>query len=361
MQKILYISPIDWDWIKQRPQFLAEALAEAYEVHVLYRKQFNRRGLRRSARDRKLRLYSYRTLPSVFGRSRTLAAVSAGIQSKKYGEVLARVEPDWVWLTHPSQAGLLEAAPPAKLVYDCMDDYMLLGCTEETREELARQERMICGQADLVFASSMELAERLRKRYGLSGKLFLIRNGCPEAGVSAAPSASKRSKRFRLLYFGTISDWFDFDLIQRSLERFPNIEYELVGPRQTKAFSHDRCRYRGTLPHEQLWRCASAADCLVMPFINCEMVRAVDPVKMYEYISFQRNILCLSYPETQRFRPFASLYSGAEEYLLRLGELLEDNRLKYTAEQAADFLARNSWRQRAGQAAELMEGHRAIG
>lgn len=357
MRKILYLSPVDWDWIKQRPQFLAEALSVAYEVHVLYRKQFNRRGLRRSASERDVLLHSYRTLPSACNRSRTLASVNAWIGKKSFEKALKQVKPDWIWLTHPSQFAFLVGEPSAKLVYDCMDDYLLLGCADKLRDELTERERLLCDQAELVFASSFELMKRLERRYGLKQKLYLIRNGCcaAETPVRTEPAAEQK-KRFRLVYFGTISDWFDFDLLRLSLERFPCIEYELVGPMQAKkAFSHERIRYCGSVPHEELRGCAEKADCLIMPFLKTGMIEAVDPVKMYEYISFRRNILCLSYSETQRFRPFASLYSGAEEYLEKLGALLKDNRLKYSNEQAEAFLAENSWRQRAGQIVELMK------
>jgi len=34
--KILYLMHVDWEWIKQRPQFIAEGLSKFYDVHVFF-------------------------------------------------------------------------------------------------------------------------------------------------------------------------------------------------------------------------------------------------------------------------------------------------------------------------------------
>ena len=39
MKKILYFMGVDWYWIKQRPQILAEYLAQDYDVTVVYIKE----------------------------------------------------------------------------------------------------------------------------------------------------------------------------------------------------------------------------------------------------------------------------------------------------------------------------------
>ena len=39
MKKILYLMGIDWYWIKQRPQIIAEMLDRDYDVTVAYYKE----------------------------------------------------------------------------------------------------------------------------------------------------------------------------------------------------------------------------------------------------------------------------------------------------------------------------------
>ena len=36
---------VEWNWIKQRPHFIAEGLSKNHHVEVLYRYWYNRKGL----------------------------------------------------------------------------------------------------------------------------------------------------------------------------------------------------------------------------------------------------------------------------------------------------------------------------
>lgn len=44
METIIYIMHIDWNWIKQRPQFIAEGLSNKYKIEVFYKYSFKRRN-----------------------------------------------------------------------------------------------------------------------------------------------------------------------------------------------------------------------------------------------------------------------------------------------------------------------------
>lgn len=41
--RILYVSNVDWNWIKQRQQFLAEALSQKNKVEVIYQYKYGQR------------------------------------------------------------------------------------------------------------------------------------------------------------------------------------------------------------------------------------------------------------------------------------------------------------------------------
>ena len=38
---------VDWDWIKQRPHFIAEGLATKNEIKVIYQYRYQRDGLQK--------------------------------------------------------------------------------------------------------------------------------------------------------------------------------------------------------------------------------------------------------------------------------------------------------------------------
>ena len=49
----------------------------------------------------------------------------------------------------------------------------------------------------------------------------------------------------------------------------------------------------------------------MMPFILNELIESVDPVKLYEYINFEKNIICIKYDEILRFKDFVYFYNTA--------------------------------------------------
>ena len=42
---MVYVMNVDWNWIKQRPHFIAELLNDKFEVHVMYQHRYRRKGL----------------------------------------------------------------------------------------------------------------------------------------------------------------------------------------------------------------------------------------------------------------------------------------------------------------------------
>ena len=45
---LLYLMGIQWNWIKQRPHYIAEGLAERYNLVTLSKKEINRRKRQRA-------------------------------------------------------------------------------------------------------------------------------------------------------------------------------------------------------------------------------------------------------------------------------------------------------------------------
>ena len=93
-----------------------------------------------------------------------------------------------------------------------------------------------------------------------------------------------------------------------------------------------------------------------MPFKINEIVEAVDPVKLYEYINFNKNILSIKYKEIERFEEFVYFYTNYEEFKGNLERLIKNNTLKYSDEARRRFLKDNSWGKRVEMIEELLNG-----
>ena len=106
MQKIVYFCPVDWRWIKQRPQFLAEQLQRYGEVSVIYPWRNRRKGLQKKM-ETTVRVHPYFALPT-FGSSVPVVENFNHIIGKKQIAYRLRVEkPQILWLTMPWQIDLI--------------------------------------------------------------------------------------------------------------------------------------------------------------------------------------------------------------------------------------------------------------
>ena len=359
MQKIVYFCPVDWRWIKQRPQFLAEQLQRYGEVSVIYPWRNRRKGLQKKT-EASVRLHPYFALPT-FGRSVPVVENFNHIIGKKQIAYRLRVEkPQILWLTMPWQVDLIPQNAGCPIVYDCMDDYAAISMQAGGRQRIQQQEAKLVRKASLIFVSSLHLMDLLKERYGVEQrKLCLLRNGYSAGWPKYGRQKALPSGRLKIGYFGTIGRWFDFDTILKSLSAFDNVEYHLFGPTEKGVVipRHERIAEHGVVEHDRIPEYAQALDVLIMPFIPNEIVQSVDPVKLYEYICLNKHILCIRYPEIERFEPFVEFYDTGEAYMEQLRRLLEEKpAVKYTPQQAEAFLKDNSWAKRAECAARQLEG-----
>ncbi|WII37167.1 hypothetical protein [Paenibacillus thiaminolyticus] len=358
---------VDWNWIKQRPHFLYEELTQYFQVDLFYiRKLYYRHGNRiRNARNIKSdsAVNTLKKLP-LSGRFRKLQWIERIINR---GSICSLKHYDYVWITSPL---ILEFVPIDKIedkmvFYDCMDDF--LGFYKETKEieRLQTLEIALVQRADIVFSSSTYLKNKIVSSYQsyLKSKPIVINNGISSDLFHQKPATTinkqvSKKDKLELLYIGTIDEWIDFQLIINILNHIPNVVFTMIGPVNTKVPSHSRLNFGGVVEHNKLANYANVADALVMPFKLNELTRAVDPVKIYEYIHFNKPIFAINYEEMHKFQPFVSLYSDEAELYKLILHLQNGSFKMYSEDEAKDFLSTSTWGVRCKQIVDVLKGAR---
>ncbi len=346
MNKIVYVMQVDWNWIKQRPHFIAEELAKKQDITVMYQHRYTRTGYQKRDSGN---LYTKPIYVIPKGdRFPFLRHINLKIKAAAIRRQVRKTGADCLYLTFPDQFDAIDTQFTGKVIYDCMDNHPAFCKDAVQRELLEKQESALVQRADAIIVSSNKLKEVLSERYGKNceQKITLVRNGYNGQMLDTSAECTADSKTYTLAYFGTISTWFNFEFIEKSLEDFPNLEYLLMGPTEVQIPQHNRIRYIGTVEHENLPYVTKDVPCLIMPFLLNEIIEAVDPVKLYEYINFNKNILCVEYSEIQRFAPFVYFYTDYESYKQQLIRLMESKTVKYTNEEREAFLSQNSWESR---------------
>jgi len=343
---MLYLCAIEWEWIAQRPHFLEMELEKHFEitvaspVHVL-KKIKKQRNTRVPDSFFTFNLYPYQE------RVGFLAAQSKRVFRKRAGDINAY---DILWLGSPLFIKYVPEDYKGMVIYDYMDDTISMQTSEVLIKAYTDQHNRLCERADIIFASSNYLMNLLPE--GAKSKARLLRNAFRGEQL-IPPAQSGVSETIRLGYVGTISSWMDWKTILQSLENIPNLEYHFWGPSDGETPQNEKIFYHGVVEHSKIADEIKDMDALLMPFVVNDIIKAVDPVKLYEYISYGKTVISVGYDEVQRFADFVWLYYSSEEYMNIL-KLLGEGKLesKYDEASQKEFLENNTWRHRAEQAHE---------
>jgi len=367
-ERILYFMHVPWGWIKQRPHFIAEELSRKFEITVIYRKSYRKKLLVKNPQPDKLNLVELLSVP--FKRKiKILDIIDLHLIRYQIKNLLKNYQ--IIWLTSPELYKYIHnynVKSNQILVYDCMDDILefpTVNKYDKIKKNLFKLEKELCQNATIIFCSSSYLKNKLIRRYKVnSNKIKVINNAIDLSSLSYNKLPQEIEQYFqtnkkKIIYIGTISEWFDFDLILYSLEKFKNIEYLLFGPADCKIPSHPSIKYIGPIQHKYISAVMKKADVLIMPFKVNELIRSVDPVKVYEYIFSGKPALVVEYEETYKFKDYIFLYSSPEDYIYKLNKILANN-MNYipTKEKIDEFVKNSQWQHRVSQIISYLKSKR---
>ena len=351
-KKVLYIMGIDWNWIYQRPQIIAAYLSRDFDVTVAYPVKIWNRNTTKNVKGapaaiQKLKLW---TLP--FQRkSRLIGRIADRYQRfllKNYWQYT------YIYISYPVAIEYIPYDYSGLIIYDCIDEHQQMCTNEHMRRRVEKDEKLLLQRSDAVIVSSKRLLQQ--KAMLCNKKMNLVRNGTDFTKIGDVKKAAVK-KKYIVGYIGTIADWFDHDLICSSAQMHEELEYHLIGPCETLDQKESgKVIYDGVVEHAQLWSHVKEYDCMIMPFVVNEVVKAVDPVKLYEYIAFGKCIVSVYYEELEYFREYVYFYSTADEYEVLIRKLIKQGFLpKYNERQQNDFLEKNTWQERYKLIRQLME------
>jgi glycosyltransferase involved in cell wall biosynthesis len=334
---LLYFGVIDWHFLRQRPQHLASELARTHDVLYTYPRAFigtwiGRKALPHGAlrhwvedpenQGRRLHLYEPMLLPKHKGE------VLRWVNRRLFARGLVRnlkasgLKPDWIWVGHPTQVVHLNSFPTTPVVYDCMDHW-----TQFPRADgVAEAERQLVSRARFVITTSRHLHERIK---GMKPDTFLVPNGVDHAHFRRALELRTRrrsSANPKAVTMGTLGQWIDGALIESVARQCPDWEFLLVGPwdedvRPSQRPKAANVTWLGRLPYVELPELLANADVAFLPFRVNELTRAVDPVKVYEFLAAGLPVVSTPLPEIRKFGSGVSIASSGDGFAQALEEV----------------------------------------
>lgn len=351
MKKMLYFMGVEWSWIFQRPHIFANQLTNEYEVTVVCPKQLIHPKHQNNKRPERL----IELLQIPFQEKNGIIGKIADVWHRALLGDLN--EYDLIWVGYPLFGRYIPKDFKGIVIYDCMDNFEALypdqrekalkrACTEEVR---------LIDRADIILVSGLKLKEKIQV-INSKKSISLVRNGYSNISLES-PKQSEKKEQYTLGYIGTISEWFDSELIQESLDNNTKISYKLAGPVSNhREIVQPNVKYSGVIEHAKLGEFVKKIDCLIMPFQINEIILYVDPVKLYEYIAWGKCIVSVWYPEIDRFSDYVYFYHNKQEYIELLRRLCEEGfPAKFTKEQQQEFLKSNTWEARGELVNEILK------
>lgn len=349
---------VDWNWIKQRPHFLAEGLSLDNNITVAYIKNKNEKN--NVFNKTNLSVVPLRLLP--FSRFKIIFFINKFIKFFYFWILVYIHNPSILWITFPTFIPRLGLSMLKNkiIIYDCMDDAYEFTKNETKKQQILYSEKILLRHADLVFVSSLNLKNKVINRGAFPKKVSLVRNafgGVLQKIEKTEPFALINKEVFKVLYVGTVSDYIDFELILNCAKRINLVEFHFFGPVLIDIPLHERIYFHGPIEHSELQKYIKEYECLIMPFVINELIQGVDPIKLYEYINSNKNIICPYYDEIDRFSEFVYFYRSEDDFLDIIKSLMKNNKLKYDAKQREKFLKNNCWEVRVENIIKLIDEH----
>ena len=229
------------------------------------------------------------------------------------------------------------------IIFDCLDDFTSFGNVISERE---KEELSLISSSDLVLATSSYLLKKVMNKTKRS--LFL-----PNAGefehFNKTKNGRLKYKKPIIGYFGSISDWFDTDLIEylassRSEFTFVMIGYTF-GADIRKLQEFPNVHFLGERPYSELPKYLHDFDVCLIPFKMIPLIDATHPVKIYEYFAAGKPVVATKMTELYPMADMCYLAKDKEDFLKKL-DLAVNEKDETITKKRMKFASENTWEHR---------------
>jgi len=368
---IICISPIDWEFLRQRHQIIMQFLAQNGN-RVFYIENINPRlNLNLSVLPKILKRFR-KILPGANSKKTKLVPnltvitpfvlpfrnkLADFINKKIFIKLLYFLlkvrginKPIvWTYLATPAALELISEITPQFLVYDCVFD---IAAHPDYPKDTVNYEKKLIKSADLVFTDNSLLFKRCRQ---INPETYLVQPGVDfnlfsNSKETPEPKVFKSINKPRICFFGGIDAIrIDLDLIKYIAEKMPDWNIVLFGPVIKTDVSILKLRnifLMGTLEHKELPSYLRNVDVLILPYKIIPFSESIFPAKFFECLATGKPIVSTPLQELISFpEDVIKIASTKEDFVLAIEKSLrqaEHNEINKRLNLARE----NSWAKR---------------
>jgi glycosyltransferase involved in cell wall biosynthesis len=250
---------------------------------------------------------------------------------------------------------------PGRTILDVSDSFPDFFTDPAQRQRLEVAERTVAEKVDVVLTTAQVLFDKFKS---YNPRTFLLRNAVDlsryrSVGPPADPAITEKVEAIGgpgiVGYQGAISSWCDFELLESVLEKTPDLSFLFVGMvdvRVRKDFQRFTRRrnfhYIGAVNPGVLPWVLSKIDVGIIPFRINDLIRATNPIKLYEYLAAGKPVVATPMPEVMRYqtRGVVATTEDADAFAIYIREMIALSSDPAAREARLKIAEENSWEAR---------------
>jgi hypothetical protein len=252
-------------------------------------------------------------------RTRWQRRLNARLLSNYLADKVAHLRDAVVLSVLPITADLPARVEAKRWVYYCVDDFSAWPGLDAA--PLQAMEKEFVGRADRIVTAGANLSARIA---AMGRQSQIISHGIDlthwaRTGGNARLLADL--PRPIVLYWGLVDRRLDVDAIEALGRRMASGSIAIVGPRQDpdpRLAKLARVRLLGPAEFDDLPALAREASVLAMPYADLPVTRAMQPLKMKEYLATDRPVVVTRLPAVAGWEDCMDVADGAEEFATRV-------------------------------------------
>lgn len=217
---------------------------------------------------------------------------------------------------------------------------------------LAEAERRIAQRVDVVVVTAERLIPYARD---LGARTIVhVGNGVDlrhfASPAPAPPPEYAAIPEPRAVFVGAIAEWFGFDLLAAVATQLPDVSFVLIGPGASARHrlpALPNLHVLGPRPYADVPAYLQHAQAGLIPFDVAgrpDLVAAINPIKLYEYLACGLPVVATSWPELRSLGSPAVLCDGVAEFAAGLRHVLaagdKERRTRIDYAQSCDWSSR---------------------
>jgi glycosyltransferase involved in cell wall biosynthesis len=215
----------------------------------------------------------------------------------------------------PPSVGVVGRLAEQAAIYFCMDDFLQLPTTSPGM--LAPLEARMLERVDAVVATAESLT---RSKRPSSGRVYYLPQGVNYehfATPRPLPAELQTLPRPIVGFAGAFYDRCDFELMRQLADANSGGSLVVVGPviDDPAPILRPNVHVLGPRPYRELPAYVQAFDVGVVPYVLNEETRAVDPLKLLEYLAAGIPVVTTALPEVRKYGSAVSIAPTRREFV----------------------------------------------